>query len=290
MACAAYMQIKHVSSRRLPHTPWRAFACCVSRRRHWVAGGAPARGGQVLGVVVLHGQSSAVVCTYRGRVGSCLGRCCAADPVGTCPTRPVVSPQKAFASAGAGYRQVGEPCTSASIPIPIPIPMPRAHGDNGLLSHCNQQLEESHRHSLLVLSCPALPCPALQTLSRRRPAVGRAGRAVWIRDWPCRSPSHIAIPTLFTRSRRIWHGLNASNHTPIRSHATGDATPHPRPHTPSLLGTAQIPTRPRTLRLLRHDVSRRPWNTGSKAFTAPLLPSSFVLPLGASAYRLQPWR
>jgi len=164
-----------------------------------------------------------------------------------------------------------------------------AHGDNGLLSHCIQRLEDSHRHSFILLYLVP-PCTALQTLSRRCPAMGRAGRAVRIQDWSCRSPSQMAIPTLFTRSRRIWHGLNASNHTPIRSHATGNATPHPHPHTPSLLGTAQIPTRPRTLRLLRHDVSRRPWNTGSKAFTAPSLPSSFVLPLGASAYPLQRWR
>ncbi|EMD94747.1 hypothetical protein COCC4DRAFT_147489 [Bipolaris maydis ATCC 48331] len=173
----------------------------------------PARLADVAGGVRL-GSRNASGAGY-GRVGSCLGRCCAADPVGTCPTRPVVSPQKAFASAGAGYRQVGEPCTSASIPIPIPIPMPRAHGDNGLLSHCNQQLEESHRHSLLVLSCPALPCPALQTLSRRRPAVGRAGRA----RFPLCLPDRVVFGMASTRptTRLFAHMRRAMPH-PTRAH------------------------------------------------------------------------
>ncbi|EMD58686.1 hypothetical protein COCSADRAFT_265295 [Bipolaris sorokiniana ND90Pr] len=172
---------------------------------------------------------------YRGHAGSCVGRCCAADPVGTCPTRPVVSPQKAIASAGAGYRRVGEPCTSASIPIPIPIPMPMPMATTASYrTHCTSDSKNST--AIRCSSRPVLSCPAMQTLSRRCLAVGRAGRAVRIEDWPCRSPLRWRFPLCLPD--RVVCGMASTRPTTRLFAHMRRAMPHPtRTHThPLCLG------------------------------------------------------
>ncbi|XP_014558920.1 hypothetical protein COCVIDRAFT_35713 [Bipolaris victoriae FI3] len=179
-------------------------------------------------------------CVYRGHIGSCVGRCCAADPVGTCPTRPVVSPQKAFAfaSAGAGYRRVGEPCTSASasIPIPIPLLMPMATTASYRTAPETRRFPPPFVHP--ILSCPVLSYPALHC----KPAAADA--LLWVAPAEvcgCRI-GHVAPPLRWRfplcLPDRVGFGMASTRPTTRLFAHMRRAMPHPtRAHThPLCLG------------------------------------------------------
>lgn len=154
----------------------------------------------------------------------CVGRCCAADPVGTRSTRPIVSPQKTIASAGAGYRRVGEPCTSASIPIPMPMLM--ATTASYRTASSDSKIPTAIRSSCSILSRPALHCKpsAADALLWVAPAElfgFRIGHVVPPLRWrfPLCLPDRVAFGMASTRptTRLFAHMRRAMPH-PTRTH------------------------------------------------------------------------